>query len=271
MVRVALASWIRISGHRVKRHNGRTVCEKAAFPSASQERPKAARQLQLALVAPMIAILHLPRIVYLSRIRGANGKLGSMGKRICVFCGSSSGARLCYANAARSLAQYLVENGIGIVYGGGKVGLMGTLADAALEAGGEVIGVMPRHLAEKEISHARLSELRIVDSMHERKALMAELSDAFIAMPGGYGTFEEFCEVLTWTQLGLHRKPCGILNVEGYYDQLLKLFDHAAAEEFVTPAHRKMVIADASPESLVPRLLEYELPVVGKWINVNET
>jgi uncharacterized protein (TIGR00730 family) len=194
-----------------------------------------------------------------------------MGRRICVFCGSSSGARPCYAAAAIALARYLAANRIAIVYGGGNVGLMGTLADAALEARGEVIGVIPRSLVQREVSHGKLSDLRVVGSMHERKALMAELSDAFIAMPGGYGTFEEFCEVLTWTQLGLHRKPCGILNVEGYYDSLFALFDHAAAEQFLKPVHRRMVISDSSPESLVNRLLEYEVPLVDKWIDPQQT
>jgi uncharacterized protein (TIGR00730 family) len=194
-----------------------------------------------------------------------------MPKRIGVFCGSSSGARPGYAQAAISLAQHLAGGGIGIVYGGGKVGLMGTLADAALAAGGEVIGVIPLALSRKELAHTGLSDLRVVGSMHERKALMAELSDAFIALPGGYGTFEEFCEVLTWTQLGLHRKPCGVLNVEGYYDRLLELFDHAAAEGFVSAAHRRMVLADSNHESLVKNLLEYDLPFVDKWIAPSET
>src|SRR5512139_4121822 len=171
--------------------------------------------------------------------------------RICVFCGSSLGARESYAAAAESLARCLVANRIGIVYGGAKVGLMGKLADAALEAGGEVIGIIPQTLVDKEVSHARISDLRIVQSMHERKAQMAELSDAFIALPGGYGTFEEFCEILTWTQLGLQRKPCGILNVEGYYDRLLSLFDHAVTERFLKPEHRRMVLSDNCPESLV--------------------
>jgi uncharacterized protein (TIGR00730 family) len=161
----------------------------------------------------------------------------------------------------------LVAHGISIVYGGGRVGLMGNLADAALEAGGEVIGVMPRSLVEKEISHPGLSDLRVVGSMHERKAQMAELSDAFIALPGGYGTLEEFCEVLTWTQLGLQRKPCGILNVDGYYDQLLSLFDHAETEQFLKPAHRRIVISDSRPEALLTRLLEYEPPLEDKWID----
>ena len=190
-----------------------------------------------------------------------------MTRRICVFCGSSSGARESYAAAAASLARHLVANGISIVYGGGKVGLMGTLADAALEAGGEIIGVIPRSLVEKEISHPRLSDLRVVGSMHERKAQMAELSDGFIALPGGYGTFEEFCEVLTWTQLGMQRKPCGILNVEGYYDQLLALFDHAEKERFLKPVHRRIVLSDSRPESLIKLLLENEPPLVDKWID----
>jgi uncharacterized protein (TIGR00730 family) len=190
-----------------------------------------------------------------------------MAKRICVFCGSSPGARPCYAAAATSLAQHLAAQGIGIVYGGGKVGLMGALADAALEAGGDIIGVIPQSLVEKELAHPGLSDLRVVGSMHQRKALMAELADAFIALPGGYGTFEEFCEVLTWTQLGLHRKPCGILNVEGYYDRLLELFDHAQSEQFLKPVHRHMVLSESSPESLVKSLLEYNLPFVDKWID----
>jgi uncharacterized protein (TIGR00730 family) len=194
-----------------------------------------------------------------------------MPKRICVFCGSNPGARPCYAQAAVSLARHLAHSNIGIVYGGGKVGLMGALADAALEAGADVIGVIPQSLVDKELAHRRLSDLRVVASMHERKALMAELSDAFIALPGGYGTFEEFCEVLTWTQLGLHRKPCGVLNVEGYYNQLLTLFDHAVAEGFVRPAHRKMVVSSRDHEALVKNLLEYKLPFVDKWMDRSET
>ena len=145
------------------------------------------------------------------------------------------------------------------MYGGGNVGLMGLLADAARSAPGEVIGVIPRSLQAKEVAHTGLTELRVVESMHERKALMAELSDAFIALPGGFGTFDELCEILTWTQLGLQRGPCGILNVEGYYDHLLKMFDHAEAEGFIRPEHRRMVISDDRAESLVRRLLEYRL------------
>jgi hypothetical protein len=192
-------------------------------------------------------------------------------KRICVFCGSSFGARPGYAAAARSLGTLLAEKRVSLVYGGSKVGLMGAVADAALTAGGEVIGVMPQSLVFKELAHQGISDLRVVGSMHERKALMAELSDAFIALPGGYGTLEEFCEVLTWTQLGLQRKPCGILNVHGYYDNLLRLFDDAVHEQFVRPVHRSMVIAGDDAESLLERLSAYDLPYVDKWISRAET
>jgi uncharacterized protein (TIGR00730 family) len=192
-------------------------------------------------------------------------------KRVCVFCGSSPGARPAYVSAAVELAQSLAARGIAIVYGGGNVGLMGILADAARAAGGQVIGVIPRILLAKELAHTGLTELRVVESMHERKALMADLSDAFVAMPGGYGTFEEFCEILTWTQLGLQRKPCGILNVEGYYDHLLQMFDHAVAEQFVKPVHREMFIADAAPEALLDRLLVYQAPLVDKWLGRGQT
>jgi uncharacterized protein (TIGR00730 family) len=178
-----------------------------------------------------------------------------MMQRVCVFCGSSPGARPAYAAAAVSLAEYLVAKDLAIVYGGGNVGLMGILADAARAAGGDVIGVIPRSLKEKEVAHLGLADLRIVNSMHERKALMADLSDAFIALPGGYGTFDEFCEILTWTQLGLQNKPCGILNVEGYYDRLLQMFDHAVAEQFVKPEHRQMVLSGSDPGWLVDCLL----------------
>jgi uncharacterized protein (TIGR00730 family) len=152
------------------------------------------------------------------------------------------------------LARCLVAEGIGIVYGGGNVGLMGVLADAALAEGGEVVGVIPRMLVDKEIAHRGLSELRVVGSMHERKALMADLSDAFIAAPGGYGTLDEFCEILTWTQLGLQRKPIGMLNVDGYFDRLLALFDHAVTEQFVKPMHRDMIVTDDTPQSLIARM-----------------
>lgn len=186
-----------------------------------------------------------------------------MPKRICVFCGSSPGAQPCYVAAATALAGHLAAHNIGMVYGGGNVGLMGALADAALEAGADIIGVIPQSLVEKELAHARLTELRVVGSMHQRKALMAELADAFIALPGGYGTFEEFCEVLTWTQLGLHRKPCGLLNVAGYYDPLLALFDHAVREGFVRPVHRRMVVDGKRSRSAGQRALAVQ-PAVGR-------
>src|SRR5215471_18265386 len=164
-------------------------------------------------------------------------------KRVCVFCGSNVGARSAYVEAAESLGKLLVDRKMGLVYGGGKVGLMGKVADTVLAAGGEVIGVIPQSLMRREIAHAGLTDLRVVDSMHQRKALMAELSDAFIALPGGFGTFEELCEIVTWAQLGLHAKPCGVLNVEGYYDQLLGLFDHGVEEKFLHPVNRALVIA----------------------------
>jgi uncharacterized protein (TIGR00730 family) len=192
-------------------------------------------------------------------------------KRICVFCGSSFGARNNYATAAKILARRFAVDNITLVYGGSNAGLMGILADETLAAGGEVIGIIPRSLVDKEIAHRGLTELKIVDSMHQRKALMSELSDAFIAMPGGYGTFEEFCEVLTWTQLGLQSKPCGLLNVAGFYDPLLQLFDHAVAEQFLKPVHRALVLSDADPESLLDRLFTTPVPVVSKWIDRAQT
>jgi uncharacterized protein (TIGR00730 family) len=148
---------------------------------------------------------------------------------------------------------------------------MGVLADTVLAVGGEITGVMPRALVVKERAHMGIPDLRVVESMHERKALMAELSDAFIAMPGGYGTLEEFCEILTWTQLGLEQKPCGILNVEGYYDSLLQLFDHAVAEQFLQSVHRQMVVSDSNPETLVTRLLAHQVPQAEKWMSQSQS
>jgi uncharacterized protein (TIGR00730 family) len=179
-------------------------------------------------------------------------------KRICVFCGSSRGSRPAYADAARRMGTELARRGLGLVYGGGRVGLMGILADAALAAGGEVIGIIPEALLAWEVAHASLTDLQVVASMHERKARMADLSDAFIALPGGFGTLEEFCEVLTWSQLGLHRKPCGLVNVDGYYDPLLALLDHAVTERFVRPEHRALVLEATEPERLLDLLAECE-------------
>jgi uncharacterized protein (TIGR00730 family) len=175
-------------------------------------------------------------------------------RRICVFCGSNSGVRSEYAEAARALAVVLAEHKLGIVYGGGNVGLMGVLADAALGVGGEVIGVIPQSLLDKEVGHRGVTELLVVETMHERKALMNDLSDAFIALPGGFGTLDEFFEVLTWSQLGFHGKPCALLNVAGYYDRMLAMLDHAVAEGLLRPAHRELVIADTDPARLMQRL-----------------
>lgn len=186
-------------------------------------------------------------------------------RRICVFCGSNAGARSEYAEAVRALAAVLVERKLGIVYGGGNVGLMGVLADAALGRGGEVIGVIPQKLVDKEVAHRGVTELRIVETMHERKALMNDLSDAFIALPGGFGTLDEFFEVLTWSQLGFHGKPCALLNVAGYYDRMLAMLDHAVTERFLRPAHRELVIADTDPLRLLQRLCAFSPAPKGKW------
>ncbi len=191
-------------------------------------------------------------------------------KRICVFCGSSPGARREYADAARAMGEALAERGLALVYGGGKVGLMGMVADAVLAAGGEAVGVIPHALEAREVGHTGLTELRVVHSMHERKALMADLSDGFVALPGGFGTFEEFCEVLTWQQLGIHTKPCGLLNVAGYYDPLLALFDRALAEEFLREQHRAIVLTDTDPGRLLDRFAEFRPPPVTKWIAPDE-
>jgi uncharacterized protein (TIGR00730 family) len=175
-------------------------------------------------------------------------------QRICVFCGSSAGVRPAYARGARSMGELLARRGIEIVYGGGASGLMGELADAALDAGGTVIGVIPHALVSLEAAHDRLSDLRVVRTMHERKALMAELSDAFVALPGGLGTLEELFEVLTWAQLGLHPKACGLLDIEGYFGPLLTCLDHAVVEGFVRPENRALVVDDVDPSRLLSRL-----------------
>lgn len=190
--------------------------------------------------------------------------------RICVFCGSTSGLRPSYAAGARALAGALVSGGHTLVYGGGNVGLMGIIADAVLAAGGEVVGVIPHTLMEREIGHTGVTRLHVVDSMHERKALMADLSDAFVALPGGVGTFEELFEAITWTQLGLHRKPCGLLNVDGFYDGLLQFLDHAWAEGFIKPETRAIVSSGTDPVELLQRLLATVMPPVPQWISPRE-
>jgi uncharacterized protein (TIGR00730 family) len=191
-------------------------------------------------------------------------------KRICVFCGSSPGVRPEYADAARAMGRALAEQGLALVYGGGRVGLMGIVADAVMQAGGQAIGVIPEALMRREVGHEALTELHVVASMHERKALMADLSDGFIAMPGGYGTFEEFCEVITWSQLGIHPKPCGLLNVAGYYDALLAMFDHGVAEGFIRPQHRAMVLTEADPAAVIERMRGFVPPDSEKWIRPGE-
>ena len=195
---------------------------------------------------------------------------GGLMRRICVFCGSNSGASAVYAEAARALARELAQRGMGLVYGGGRVGLMGVVADAALEAGVEVIGVIPASLVALEVGHRGLKDLRVVRTMHERKALMAELSDGFIALPGGYGTLDEFCEVLTWGQLGLHRKPCAALNVNRYFDPLLALLDHAVAERFLSRAHRRLVVVQSEPAPLIDAMLAYQPIDTAKWLAADD-
>ena len=191
--------------------------------------------------------------------------------RVCVYAGSNPGSDPAYADAARALASLLAERDIGLVYGGGKVGLMGVLADTALAAGGEVIGVMPQALVDREIAHRGLSELRVVGSMHDRKALMADLSDAFVALPGGIGTLEELIEVYTWSQLGIHDKPCGVLNVRGYYDALASFLDHAVDEGFLRPQHRAVLTVAADPADLLERFAAYDPPTVAKWLELDQT
>jgi uncharacterized protein (TIGR00730 family) len=192
-------------------------------------------------------------------------------RRVCVYAGSNPGSDPAYADAAREFARLLAERGIGLVYGGGKVGLMGVLADTVLAAGGEVLGVMPQALVDREIGHHGLTELRVVGSMHERKALMADLSDAFVAVPGGIGTLEELIEVYTWSQLGIHEKACGLLNVRGYYDALAAFLDHAVDEGFLRPQHRAVLSVAADPGELLERLAAYEPPTVRKWLELDQT
>jgi uncharacterized protein (TIGR00730 family) len=187
-------------------------------------------------------------------------------KRICIFCGSAVGVRPTYVEAAREMGTQIAQRGYELVYGGGRAGLMGIVADAALEAGGTVIGVIPTALVEKETDHQGLTKLHIVSSMHERKALMADLTDAFIALPGGFGTLDEFCEIVTWAQLGYHRKGVCLLNTEGYYDKFLDFVDYSITQGFIRDQHRSMILVDDQPASLLDRLAVYEPPLVEKWL-----
>jgi uncharacterized protein (TIGR00730 family) len=192
-------------------------------------------------------------------------------RSLCVFCGSSVGSKPAFIGAAIALGKVLAERRIRLVYGGGRVGLMGAVADAVLHNGGEVVGVIPQHLVDREVAHQSLTELRVVQSMHERKALMADLSDGFVALPGGLGTLEEFFEVWTWGQLGLHRKPYALLNVNGFYDPLVQFIDQLVEQRFVKPEHRRMLIVESDVAMLPVRLSEHRTPAVDKWIDRTTT
>lgn len=187
-------------------------------------------------------------------------------KSVCVFCGSKIGKLAAYRESAAQLGRVLARRGLRLVYGGGSVGLMGVLADAVLAAGGQVTGVIPAVLATRELLHPGVPDMRVVESMHVRKATMAELADAFIALPGGYGTFEELFEMITWAQLGLHAKTIGVLNVEGYFDALVGLIDRAVSEGFIKPRHRELVVLDDDPGALLDRLTKVAVPRESKWI-----
>lgn len=192
-------------------------------------------------------------------------------KRICVFCGSNNGAHPVYLETAEKVGKFLAAENIELVYGGGRVGLMGKVADTVLQHGGRVIGVIPQALADKEIAHQGLTELHVVNTMHERKALMAELADGFIALPGGFGTFEEFCEIVTWAQLGIHRKPCALLNVNGFYDHLMALIDFSTRENFIRDAHRQLVLVENEVEKLYQLMKNYRPPVMEKWLDKDKS
>ena len=191
--------------------------------------------------------------------------------RLCVFCGSNSGHDPAYGVLAAQLGRTLAQRRIGLVYGGGRVGLMGVLADATLAAGGEVIGVIPKALLDREVGHRGLTQLRVVDSMHARKALMVELADGFVALPGGIGTLEELFEVWTWAQLGMHRKPCGLLDVGGFFTPLVSFLDHVVATGFLRSTSRAMLAVAASPDELLAQFSAYEAPAVAKWVTPAET
>lgn len=192
-------------------------------------------------------------------------------KSVCVYCGSNSGLRPEYADAARAMGAALARRGVTLIYGGGLVGLMGVIADSCLEAGGEVIGIIPEFLCTKEVAHPGLTEMRVVTSMHERKAAMAEASDAFLALPGGIGTMEELFEIWTWAQLGQHRKPVGVLNAGGYFDGLLAFLDRMTADGFVRPDHRAMLVEGEDPDAVLDAFAAYEAPAADLRIKVGQT
>lgn len=192
-------------------------------------------------------------------------------KSICVYCGSSIGNSTILAAAARELGQTLANAKLELIYGGGRVGLMGVLADAVLEAGGRVQGVIPQALADREVAHAGLTQLHIVDTMHQRKAMMAELSDGFIALPGGLGTFEELFEIWTWAQLGMHTKPIGLLNVASYFDLLLQFLDHATSQQLLKPVHRNLLLVSNRPDTLLSQMQSAAPVKTPQWIDANQT
>lgn len=188
-------------------------------------------------------------------------------RRVCVFCGSNSGRNAAYSAAAGALGESIAKQGATLVYGGGRVGLMGVVADAVLGLGGRVVGVIPSAIATDEVAHPDLTELHVVGSMHERKALMADLAQGFVALPGGFGTLDELCEILTWAQLGMHRKPVSLLNIEGYFDPLLAFLDQAVSDGFVRPSHRRLLIEGRDPSRLLQVLSRSKAPVVSKWLD----
>lgn len=190
---------------------------------------------------------------------------------ICVYCGSSPGRIEAYASAARELADAMVERRIRLVYGGAGIGIMGEIANRMLERGGQVVGVIPKALAHKEVAHPNLTELHVTQSMHERKMRMAELADGFIALPGGIGTLEELFEIWTWAQLGFHRKPCGLVNTAGYYDHLVRFLDHVEAEQFVKPRQRSLMMVETAPSPLLDRFATYQAPQLRVWVGEDET
>jgi uncharacterized protein (TIGR00730 family) len=202
-----------------------------------------------------------------TRIPAARCQKGYPMKRLCVYCGSRPGSQPDYTEAAENLARALVRRKIEVVYGGASVGTMGVLANTVLAEGGHVIGIIPQAIVDREVVHRGLSDLRVVTSMHERKVLMAELSDGFIALPGGLGTLDEVFETLTWGQLGLHQKPCGLLNIRDYYRGLIDFLDHAVAERFITDVHRAMLLVEEEPERLLEHFERYQVPAVAKWVD----
>jgi len=236
-------------------------------PEAAQASPRLLDRHGNRLESPRGTAVHAAGALIRRRTMTEASQVAS----ICVFCGSNTGSSPAYADAARALAHAIARAKLRLVYGGGSIGLMGVIADAALREGVHVTGVAPRRLLEREVLHGGLSALHIVESMHERKAKMADLADAFVALPGGYGTLDELFEALTWTQLGYHRKACGLLNVAGYFDRLVDYLDHAVAARFLTREHRAMLLIEDDADLLVERLRGARLPTVTKWIGRGET